>query len=171
MSRKVKRKGKKKSPAHVSQKRLLGETHVYLMHNAPYIWKSKFGITDHTDNRRRDVDETTDGAVFYLMPPCQIPFGYQAEGFVHSVYAWANAPFKEGSGRSEWFVNVNPIVGSAVFYLSVTFHFPLPWWGWLLVFISPVIWLDGLLWLLFFVVFWWLVGIAGIYVAYHFLIA
>lgn len=139
-----------------------------MMHNFPFIWKSKFGITDDEKARERCVDESTDGAVFYIFPPAQIPFGWQAEGFVHALYFWANNPFEEGSGRSEWFTNINPIVGGAALYASYRFGFWVDWWWYALLLLSPVIWLDGLFWLLFFLVFWWLVGIAGVVMMWHY---
>lgn len=166
--RRRKNRGKRPSPSHISQKRILGQTYVYLMHNFPYVWKSKFGITDYEGRRLQDVDESTDGIVFYLMPPVQLPFGWQSEQFVHSVYSWANAPFEEGSGRSEWFVNINPIIGALTFYLSIRYDFTLTWWAYLVLVFSPVIWLDGLFWLLFFAAFWYIVAIFGLIAAYYF---
>lgn len=165
MRKKVKRR---KAPAHKSERRILGETYVYLMHNFPHVWVSKFGITDHTDARVRDVSDTTPGDVFYVFPPSQVPFGKAVEGFVHSLYSWANAPFNTGSGRSEWFLNINPLCFALFAYGCRVFGFDAPWYFYGVVFISPVVWLDGVLWLLFFTAFWWAVAVGGVVGMWYF---
>ena len=157
--------GKRKSPAHRSQKRLLQETEAYLMGNVQYFWKSKWGISDRTKTRRTQVDESTPGDVFVVL--CrQIPFGWQAESWVHSVYFWSNAPFKGKDGGTEWFLNINLIVGGLfcyVFYYKgyeiLLSEHGIRWWVYALVVWSPWVWLDGLFWLIFFRVFWWAVAI------------
>lgn len=165
--------GFQRSPAHVSQKRLLGETKVYVMHNIPVFFASKFGITDHEKARRKDVSESTPGYVFYLLPPVTVPWGWNGEQLVHLLYCWANLrnfiPFWWGSGRSEWFLNVNPITGYCVWYLCGHFNAAhlvlgreLLWWEYGLVFFSPLVWLDGYLWWLIFAAFKWAMAAAMI---------
>lgn len=171
--KKVKKKagGFQYSPAHVSQKRILGETKVYVMHNIPVFVASKFGITDHVKARRKDVSESTPGYVFYILPPALVPWGWNGEQLVHLLYCWANLrnfiPFWWGSGRSEWFLNINPIVGYGVWYLCEHFGAErlllgreLLWWEWLFVFFSPLIWLDGWLWWIIFSAFKYVLAVA-----------
>lgn len=137
---------RKRSPAHRSDKRILRITGIYLMANVPYIWKSKFGISDTVGKRRANVSETTSGYVF-TVASAKITSGHAKEGFVHAVYAWANAPFRAGSGRSEWFLNVSPMSWAVGFSALPG----LDWWMYALLLLNPLVWLDGLLLLL---VFW-----------------
>lgn len=129
------------------------------MHNVPFVVTSKFGITDHARARRKNVSETTPGYVFYLFDPVQIPFGRAAEQLVHLLYFWANLrnifPFWYGSGSREWFFNVNPVVCGVVWYLGQKFGWTFELRGhelpvWYLFILSPLIWLDGLLWFFLF---------------------
>lgn len=134
-------------PAHSSDRRLLQTTSIYLMCNIPFIFKNKFGISDKPDTRRAGVDKSTAGAVYKLLS-FRVTHGHAKEVFVHTLYFWANAPFRRGSGRSEWFLNISPICGAAFWYVAPG----APWQLILAVFVTPFFWLDGLLWLLFFVV-------------------
>lgn len=132
-------------PPHKSDRKLLGRTGLYLMGNFPYIFKCKFGITDHLKHRRRSVSETTDGAVFTIAF-ARLLNGHGREGVVHGLYFWANAPFRKGSGRTEWFLNINPIIGAFSVWL-----FGFTNWLWYIPFFwSPIIWLDALLWMFIF---------------------
>lgn len=140
---------KRKSPHHVSQDRVLQRTQVYLMHNVPYFWKNKFGISDHVKRRQKNVSETTDGVVFAVFAP-ELEFGYELEQFVHGAYAFLNANVKKGSGRTEWFYTFNPVVFCLCIAVYLFTGYTLPWWAYALCFFSPFVWLDGLLWLLVF---------------------
>lgn len=121
------------------------------MWNFPYFWKAKFGISDAPKLRRAQVDESTAGAVgvFLALP---ISFGWWAEQAVHGMYFWANAPFAKGSGRSEWFVVLNPVFGSAFYFASRYAGISWPAWAYALAAFFPFVWIDGLLWLLIFFV-------------------
>lgn len=115
------------------------------MGNMPFFWKSKFGITDHAKARRKNVSETTDGVVLTIV--ClRLTNGHSREAFVHTLYIWANAPFRRGSGRSEWFLNISPLVGALAWSVD-----GLPVELYVLAIFTPFVWLDGLFWLL---VFW-----------------
>lgn len=140
---------KRQSPAHVSQQRILQQTTVYLMGNVPYIWKCKFGITDHTKARRKNVSETTPGYVFNIFT-LHIEFGWQLEQFIHRLYSLQNSQFWTGSGRTEWFVGLNPIVGSLFWLCSEKVGVGLGWEVYALAYFTPIVWLDGLFWLFIF---------------------
>ena len=152
-ARKVKVSGKvrgfKQSPAHVSQKRFLQQTKVYVMHNVPFFFLNKFGISDETAKRTRNVSETTPGFVFNLFAP-RLEFGWQLEQFIHALYRLQNLHFWRGSGRSEWFVVLNPVVGSLVLSWSLYYDHPLSWKQYGLAYFAPFVWLDGWFWLLLF---------------------
>ena len=170
-------KGKRQSPAHRSQKRLLQETEAYLMGNLQYFWKSKWGISDRTKTRRAQVDKSTPGDVFVIMSR-QIPFGWQAESWVHTLYFWSNAPFKGKDGGTEWFLNINLIFGALFYwvfkyrgYEILVSETGIDWWWYAVAAWSPWIWVDGLLWLIFFRLFWWAVAIGLMILTYHILIA
>lgn len=115
------------------------------MANMPFIWKSKFGISDTVARRRADVSESTAGYVFPVVS-AKITSAHSKEVFIHALYAWANAPFSKGSGRSEWFLNVSPLTWLLVFNI---FH-GLDIWVYALALINPLFWADGLLWILIF---------------------
>ena len=106
-------------PAHASQQRLLQTTCVYVMHNFPYFWLNKFGISDKPGARRKNVSETAPGYVFYLFAP-NLLYGWECEGFVHTLYALQRVRFK-GSGSSEWFMVFSPIVGTS---FLIACHYP-----------------------------------------------
>lgn len=137
------------SPTHVSQQRILQQTKVYVMHNIPIFWLNKFGITDHTAARRRNVSETTPGYVFHFFAPT-LEFGWQIEQFVHRLYKLQNVHFWTGSGRTEWFIVFSPIVGTLVICGSVYWDISLTWKQYALGFFTPFVWLDGLFWLALF---------------------
>lgn len=140
-----------RSPAHVSDKRLFKRTGVYLLANIPYIFKCKFGITEHVKARRSNVSETTKGFVFPVMY-LRMNSGHNKERFIHALYFWANAPFSKGSGRSEWFWNVSPVM-----WILCVHYFPeAPMMYKAAVLITPLVWLDGL----FFLLLFWVVDIA-----------
>lgn len=139
----------KKSPAHVSQQRFLQATQVYVMHNIPIFWLNKFGISDHSRARSRNVSETTAGYVFHLFAPT-LEYGWHIEQFVHRFYKFQNVHFLTGSGRTEWFVVFSPIVGTAVLILSFKYGISLTWKQYALAYFTPFVWLDGWLWLLIF---------------------
>lgn len=154
----------KKSPAHASQQRAFGQTYLYVMGNFPFLWKAKFGISDNPKARTAFVDKSTAGAV-YRLASVRAAWGYEFEQFVRFIYMPLNAPFKRGSGRSEWFLALNPLVGLLftvleisginadffAWFAAVTGYGIAPGGlGWHLVFawICPGVWLDGLLMLL-----------------------
>lgn len=140
----------KRSPHHKSQDRLLGTTKVYCMSNWPKFWVSKFGITDHAKARARNVSETTFGTAYHIIPPFNLFWGFWCEQFVHALYFIVNAPFRKGSGKSEWYINFNPV--TCILLWSMFGNFA-PIYEWALIAISPVIWLDGLFWLIVFYFF------------------
>ena len=133
-------------PSHASQQRLLQTTCVYVMHNFPYFWLNEFGISDKPDARRKNVSETAPGYVFYLFAP-NLLYGWECEGFVHTLYALQRVRFK-GSGSSEWFMVFSPIVGTSFLIACHYLHISpsLKWYA--LAYFTPFVWLDGLLWLL-----------------------
>lgn len=143
----------KKSPPHASQKRLFGQTEIYLMGtlsaNPVYWFRSKCGISDSTGSRRAQVDKRTSGAVYVLFRR-EVVFGWACEQLLHFVYQLQNAPMPHGSGRSEWHWNFNPIFGTWFLWLAVSHGWHFGWyWHWGAYFL-PFVWLDGFLWLLLF---------------------
>lgn len=146
-------------PTHVSKKRILGETFVYVMGNFPYFFLNKFGISDHTKARTKNVSDTTPGIVF-KWTAFNLAFGFEVEQFVHRMYKLQNVHFWTGSGRTEWFLCFSPIVGTLIFIADYHFNITLLvnqqlsiksgshilW----LSFFTPFIWWDGLFWLLIF---------------------
>jgi len=150
------------------------------MANFPLFFITKFGISDTTKKRVKSVDETTPGSVFLLMS-AELLYGYQAEQFVHSLYClqnWYNilrtvglGRLWQGSGHTEWFLNFSPIVGISVAYLNYRFHLGLipedffysRYERLALFFFTPIFWLDGILWLLFFRVLRAVLGFAVIF--------
>lgn len=156
------------SPAHKSQDRILQETRVYVMHNIPLFWINKFGITDHTKQRSRDVSETTAGIAFHIFAPT-LAFGWECEQFVHWAYSFLNYELKEGSGRQEWFVVFSPAVGTLFFFGVGYLQFPVVWWAYVLAYFTPFVWWDGLLWLLIFAFARALIYIGAFMVAVYFI--
>jgi hypothetical protein len=134
-----------------------------MMHSLLYFWKTKWGISDEPEVRRGSVDHDVEGDVFFIFPPQKIPFGWQAEQFVHRFYSLQNAPMKKGTGRTEWYLNLNLIVGNAVIWYSIWIDTPFSNYTYGLAIFSPIIWLDGLLWMVFFRLFWWAVTAASLY--------
>jgi hypothetical protein len=171
-----KRKAKKKirgfeqSPAHQSQKRLLQQTQVYLMHNIPFFWLNKFGITDYSKARRRNVSETTPGYVFYIFAP-RLEFGWHLEQFIHRLYRFQNIHFWTGSGRTEWFLVFSPATGILFAFGCNYFSIQPDWRLYVLAFFTPFVWWDGFLWLLIFslgrLVIWVTLGMSIIYAITH----
>lgn len=119
------------------------------MTNIPFFMLNKFGISDKTVARRKNVSETTPGLVKTVLA-LNLAFGFEVEQFVHRVYKLQNVHFWTGSGRTEWFVVFSPIVGCSVLYLNQRFGFELTTKQLGFAFFTPFIWWDGLLWLLFF---------------------
>ncbi len=114
-----------RSPHHASQDRIFQSTNVYLMTNLPYIWLNKFGISDHTKRRAKNVSDTTPGAVDTIIDT-GMPYGKHCESFVHTFYFFLRTPFDKGSGRTEWFVIVSPVVGFLVFWITGLLEIKLP---------------------------------------------
>lgn len=147
------------SSGHPSRERIFERTQAYLMHNIPLLFISKFGISDNSKARRGNVSETTPGLVFYLFS-FSLFYAYRCEQFVHSVYRLQNwlrllkflglESLWQGSGRTEWFLNFSPIVGTSIYVICRFFHLELSTEALLLVYFNPLIWLDGLFWLLLF---------------------
>ena len=138
-----------RSPPHKSQKRFMQRTKVYVMHNVPFFWLNKFGITDHTEARRRSVSETTPGYVFHVFSPT-LEFGWHLEQFIHNLYRLQNIHFWKGSGRKEWFVVFSPVVG-ILFTIGTAkagIHPDLKYY--VLSFFTPFVWWDGIFWLFVF---------------------
>jgi len=168
------------SPGHRSQNRILEPTGAYLMQNLPFFFVNKFGISDETKQRRKNVSESTPGLVFCLFS-FNLFYGYEAEQFVHSVYYLQNwrrllsffglEELWQGSGQTEWFVNFSPIVGTSLFFLSRLFNFEVPDDYLLLAYLNPFLWLDGLFWLLAFwalkIVFILVLAFSFLYVIAH----
>lgn len=134
---------------HRSQNRILQETFVYLMTNFPFFFLNKFGISDKTKNREKNVSETTPGEV-RILTTFELPFGYEVEQFVHRLYRFQNVRFWTGSGRTEWFIVFSPIVGTSVLYLDYRYGLNLETTTVLISYFAPFVWLDGLFWLIFF---------------------
>lgn len=149
MKRRTKKRQSGQSPAHVSQKRFLQRTKVYVMSNFPFFFLGKFGITDHAKARERNVSETTPGIVFTLFAPT-LPFGWEVEQWVHWLYRPLNSPFRRGSGRTEWFIILSPVVGCLTYLASRWLKTPLPKPAYALAFFCPFVWWDGLFWLFVF---------------------
>ena len=135
-------------PAHASQQRLLQTTCVYVMHNFPYFWLNKFGISDKPDARRKNVSETAPGYVFFIFAP-NLLYGWECEGFVHTLYTLQRVRFK-GSGSSEWFFIFSPIVGTSFLIACHMLNLSPSIKWYVLAYFTPFVWLDGLLWLLIF---------------------
>lgn len=160
---KTKRKSIFRRSGHRSQNRILQQTEVYLMHDVPHFWLNKIGISDETSQRRRDVSETTLGFIFYVLSP-RLAFGYELEGFIHALYAPLRVMRAKGSGRSEWFIVLNPIVGTSVFFLNGYFEMGLNYKLLCLAYFMPFVWLDGVFWLVFFWAFY-VLAVVGVFLA------
>lgn len=139
------------------------------MFNFPFFFLQKFGISDKTKQRRKSVSETTPGFVGVLLS-VNLAYGYECEQFVHGLYYPLN--FKRilnsigvgdlwhGSGHSEWFVALSPIVGTIMLFLNCRFglvglvneSFGVGWGNRILWFayFTPFVWFDALFWLILF---------------------
>lgn len=141
---------KNSHPAHQSQNRILQQTEVYLMSPILYVIINKWGISDQTKTRRSQIDKAITGPV-KTITSAQVPFGWQAEGFVHAVYFWCNVrrwfpfAFRVDCG-TELFFNANPIFGFAFLWCCHKTGYHPENWMIGCSFISPFIWLDGFLW-------------------------
>ena len=139
------------SPRHKSQERILQETDLYLMSLLLYIFISKCGISDKTSVRRAQVDKGIAGPV-KTITSAQVPFGRAAEGFVYFLYflfnisRWFPGAFKGSTGRTELFLNVNIIFGFAFLWGCHAVGFRPENWMIGCAFVSPIIWIDGFLW-------------------------
>lgn len=131
---------------------------------------NKFGITDKTTARRRNVSETTPGLVQTVLS-VNLAFGYDVEQFVHRLYRFQNIHFWTGSGRTEWFIVFSPIVGSALMYMDHRFGWNLTMKQLAFGFFTPFVWWDGIFWLLLFrimkILFVAAVVIFGVYIIAH----
>lgn len=181
------RKGKfiRKRYPHKSENRFLGKTFNYLLTNFPFFWVNKFGISDTTKKRVKNVDETTPGSVTAILS-AELLYGYQCEQFVHSLYFFQNwhtllkvvglSDLWQGSGRTEWFLNFSPIVGFCVWYLNSRFDLGLVtedfvYWKYErlgLFFFTPFVWLDGVFWILFFRIFRLALSLAVVFFILYF---
>lgn len=139
----------RQSPAHQSQKRILGETGAYLMSSLLHPFKNKWGISDRTDLRRGQVDNAVTGPVYTVFGR-EILFGWTCEQMVHWLYQLQNAPMKTGTGRMEWYWTINPIFGTAFVWACASQGWYLEWYWFALAFVSPFVWIDGLIWLVLF---------------------
>jgi hypothetical protein len=164
MKRKKKSKGFRLSPAHASQGRLFGQTGAYLMGSIIYPFRNKWGISDRADLRRAQVDKDVTGPVYTVF--CrEVFFGWTCEQFVHFAYQWANAPIKKTTGGTEWYYNLNPVFGGFVLWLTWNYGIQIrgaigvdlktQWCINALAFLCPFVWIDGLLWLVFFRLLGW----------------
>lgn len=114
----------------------------------PIDWfRSKWGISDKTAARRAQVDRDRPGMVYVLFSR-PILWGWLCEQLVHFVYQLQNAPFRKGTGRTEFFWNFNPIFGSAFLWFTWREGLIFDWYWYAGGYILPFVWIDGLLWLL-----------------------
>ena len=154
MKRKKRRGGFKVSPAHASQGRIFGQTGAYLMGSIVYPFRNKWGISDRTDLRRGQVDKDVTGPVYTVF--CrEIMFGWTCEQFVHFIYQLQNAPIKKTTGGTEWFYNFSPIFGSFILWALFRLQIQVEWYWKAVAYISPFVWIDGLLWLILFRLLGW----------------
>ncbi len=146
------------SPAHASQRRLFGQTNAYLMGVFglnPIDWfRSKWGISDKTTARRAQVDKDRPGVVYVLFSR-QILWGWACEQLVHFFYQLQHAPYRKGTGRTEFYWNFNPIFGSCFLYFTVRDGLVFEWYWYACGYLLPFVWIDGLLWLIFFRILGW----------------
>lgn len=147
----------KVSPAHQSQRRIFGQTFAYLMGSIRFPFRNKWGISDAVELRRAQVDKDISGPVYTVFFR-QIPWGWACEQLVHFIYYFQNAPIRKTTGGTEWFYNINPIFGSLFIYACFKMHLEPAMPVYICAFISPFIWIDGLLWLLLFRAFGWFVA-------------
>ena len=166
MKKRNSKSGFRVSPAHESQKRIFGETGAYLKCSLLNPHKNKWGITDKMEARRAQIDKDVPGPVYTIFGRT-IMFGWLCEQFVHWLYQKQRAPMKTGTGRLEWYYTFSPVFGASVcavgYYLETVF----PYWVYLVSFFQLWIWIDGLLWLLFFRLIGWLTCIGLALLTYH----
>jgi len=141
-----------KAPAHPSEKKFLQRVGLYHASNFPFFFLVKAGIGFKPESRLRNVSESTPGYVWPTATVEKMEFGKKCEWWIHWFYSYLNFPLWTGSGRREWFVNLNPIVGGAFTWFawkSGTF-WNWDWWYYALAWSFPFLWLDYLIWMLFF---------------------
>lgn len=155
MKRKRKQPGFHVSPSHASQRRIFGETGAYLNGSLFHPHKNKWGVGDKIERRRAQIDKDVPGPVYTIFGRT-IMFGWLCEQFVHWLYQLQNAPMETGTGRLEWYYTFSPLFGSAVLFTCFKFGVVLPVWVYILSFFPLWVWLDGLLWLIFFRLVGWL---------------
>lgn len=175
---KTNKTGFKFSPGHASTSRVFGETHGYLMGCVINPFKSKWGISDKPQIRRTQVDKAVAGPVYTIFSR-EILWGWMCEQTVHFLYHFQNAPFSKGTGRTEWFINFNPVFGGFVFWLTWNHGAELrelagislkTQWGInAACFLFPFIWIDGLLWLLFFRLLGWGLAVGLLWALIYFI--
>lgn len=137
------------SPRHASQDNFLQRADLYHASNFPFFMSVKAGIGFVAESRIRNVSETTKGFVWVTAKIDDIEFAYWCEQFIHWLYWLQNKPFRTGSGRTEWFLNLNPIIGGA-FTLYAWQTGTLGIWDWYFYWLAwsfPFLWLDFLLWM------------------------
>lgn len=139
----------RQSPAHRSQKRLLGETGAYLLGSLYRPFRNKWGIGDEIEKRRAQIDADVSGPVYTVFGR-HIMFGWACEQFVHWFYQLQHAPLKKSTGRLEWYYTINPIFGTGFLWACAENGLCLDWGWFLLAFVSPFVWIDGLMWLVLF---------------------
>lgn len=153
--------GFKTSPAHQSQKRIMQLSSAYLFANFPYVFLNKWGISDKPQQRVTEVDKSTHGFVGKVAH-FKIYFAWGCEQMVHFAYQWANIQMnRKASGKSEWFMTINPVVFALTYFAAHHFGLKFRWEAMVYVFFSPPIWLDGLFWLLVFAA-WRVVFLIGL---------
>lgn len=137
------------SPRHASQDNFLQRADLYHASNFPFFMSVKAGIGFVAESRIRNVSETTKGFVWVTAKIDNMEFAYWCEQFIHWLYWLQNKPFRTGSGRTEWFLNLNPIIGGA-FTLYAWQTGTLGIWDWYFYWLAwsfPFLWLDFLLWM------------------------
>lgn len=140
------------SPSHPSEKRFMQRVGLYHASNFPFFFMVKAGIGFKPVQRLQDVSNSTPGHVWPTAVVEEMEFGKKCEAWIHWLYRRLNLPFWAGSGRYEWFVNLNPIVGGAFTFWA--WHsgrlFLFEWWYYALFWSFPFLWLDYLLWMALF---------------------
>lgn len=137
-------------------------TAIYLIAGGSGFW-SKVGITTNRENRLQAIRKETDSGAEYVLPPVAVPFAYQCEQTLHALYSWCNVE-RDGSGGTEWFFNASPLCGSAATAALWWFDALPGGWNllWLaLLFFNPVVWLDALLIILLYALFWVLLAVGS----------
>ena len=165
---------RRSSPAHQSENRLLQETDIYLMSLVLYVFFSKCGISDKTSVRRAQVDKGIAGAV-KTVTCAQVPFGKAAEGLVHTLYylfnvsRWFPGAFARASGRTEIFLNANPVIGICFLWACNHYEYTPEIWQVCAVFVSPWVWIEAWVWVQIFRFMGWAFAAALAFGVYWFL--